>query len=98
MNPAEMAPINVERVRTRCIAISLNVQRRTLNAERLMRELASSFHISFGRSDAREENFDGSSASLRIALIFGAGIIDDFAIRPNQRRVSFSSLRQTFDL
>ena len=58
MNPAEMAPINVERVRTTCIAISLNVQRRTLNAQRLMRELASSFHISLGRSDAREENFD----------------------------------------
>jgi len=63
-----------------------------------MRELASSFHISFSRSDAREENFDESFVSLKIALIFGAGIIDDFAIKHNQRGVSFRSLRQTFNL
>ncbi len=39
-----------------------------------------------------------SSVSLRIGRIFVFGSIDAFAISRNQRRVSFSSFRQTFNL
>src|SRR5262245_21951751 len=73
-----------------------NVQRPTPNAQ--CRNSERHFAFLSAVRTLEKKILMSSSVSFRIPVIFGAGSIDDLEANRSQRRVSFSSLRQTFSL